>query len=154
MIVPFRITCTVAFSGLMEAAANSYRRSLVVMNSRLLLVELGRIAAKCLCKPPPAHAVLQRVYNSSHLTACSGFLGPLLQVSEASLDAHSSSEEYATRHALHQAQMSKELLELNKALALKEALARKMSQSDSQLEPIQCQYQVMATVPDWEGTRK
>ncbi|KAJ6653097.1 hypothetical protein lerEdw1_010183 [Lerista edwardsae] len=61
--------------------------------------------------------------------------------SDASLEAHSSSEEYATRHALHQAQMSKELLELNKALALKEALARKMSQNDSQLEPIQCQYQ-------------
>nr|XP_034990346.1 chromosome-associated kinesin KIF4A [Zootoca vivipara] len=62
-------------------------------------------------------------------------------VSEGDLDAQGSSEEYATRHALHQAQMSKELLELNKALALKEALARKMSQNDSQLEPIQCQYQ-------------
>ncbi|XP_066483409.1 chromosome-associated kinesin KIF4A [Tiliqua scincoides] len=61
--------------------------------------------------------------------------------SEASLDGPGSSEEYAAQHALHQAQMSKELLELNKALALKEALARKMSQNDSQLEPIQCQYQ-------------
>ncbi|XP_053121421.1 chromosome-associated kinesin KIF4-like [Hemicordylus capensis] len=61
--------------------------------------------------------------------------------SEADAEAPGSSEEYATRHALHQAQMSKELLELNKALALKEALARKMSQNDSQLEPIQCQYQ-------------
>uniref|UniRef100_A0A2D4MKK4 Uncharacterized protein n=1 Tax=Micrurus spixii TaxID=129469 RepID=A0A2D4MKK4_9SAUR len=35
--------------------------------------------------------------------------------------------------------MSKELLELNQALALKEALARKLSQSDRQLKPIQCQ---------------
>ncbi|XP_061445755.1 chromosome-associated kinesin KIF4-like [Rhineura floridana] len=61
--------------------------------------------------------------------------------SEADLGAPGSSEEYATQHALHQAQMSKELLELNKALALKEALARKMSQNDSKLEPIQCQYQ-------------
>nr|XP_056719618.1 chromosome-associated kinesin KIF4-like [Euleptes europaea] len=60
---------------------------------------------------------------------------------EANLGDQSSSEEYATRHALHQAQMSKELLQLNKALALKEALARKMTQNDSQLEPIQCQYQ-------------
>lgn len=38
--------------------------------------------------------------------------------------------------------MSKELVELNKALALKEALARKMTQNDSQLQPIQFQYQV------------
>lgn len=38
--------------------------------------------------------------------------------------------------------MSKELAELNKALALKEALAKKMTQNDSQLEPIQSQYQV------------
>uniref|UniRef100_A0A803SN80 Kinesin motor domain-containing protein n=1 Tax=Anolis carolinensis TaxID=28377 RepID=A0A803SN80_ANOCA len=57
------------------------------------------------------------------------------------LEAQRSSDEYATQHALHQAQMSKELLELNKALALKEALARKISQNDSQLEPIQSQYQ-------------
>ncbi|XP_067325832.1 chromosome-associated kinesin KIF4-like isoform X2 [Anolis sagrei] len=62
-------------------------------------------------------------------------------VSEADLEAQRSSDEYAAQHALHQAQMSKELLELNKALAMKEALARKISQNDSQLEPIQCQYQ-------------
>ncbi|KAH0626149.1 hypothetical protein JD844_000942 [Phrynosoma platyrhinos] len=62
-------------------------------------------------------------------------------VSEGDLDARQASDEYAAQHALHQAQMSKELLELNKALALKEALARKISQNDSQLEPIQCQYQ-------------
>ncbi|KAF7236757.1 Chromosome-associated kinesin KIF4 [Varanus komodoensis] len=69
--------------------------------------------------------------------------------SEADLDVQQSSEEYATRHALHQAQMSKELLELNKALALKEALAKKMSQNDSQLEPIQHLYQT--NIKDLEG---
>ncbi|XP_062822584.1 chromosome-associated kinesin KIF4-like isoform X1 [Anolis carolinensis] len=62
-------------------------------------------------------------------------------VSEADLEAQRSSDEYATQHALHQAQMSKELLEHNKALTLKKALARKISQNDSQLEPIQRQYQ-------------
>uniref|UniRef100_A0A8C3KYU6 Kinesin family member 4A n=1 Tax=Chrysolophus pictus TaxID=9089 RepID=A0A8C3KYU6_CHRPC len=52
-----------------------------------------------------------------------------------------SSDDFTTQHALRQAQMSKELAELNKALALKEALARKMTQNDSQLEPIQSQNQ-------------
>ncbi|XP_008069531.1 chromosome-associated kinesin KIF4A [Carlito syrichta] len=52
-----------------------------------------------------------------------------------------SSDVFTTQHALHQAQMSKELAELNKALALKEALARKMTQNDSQLQPIQFRYQ-------------
>ncbi|NXJ68101.1 KIF4 protein, partial [Rostratula benghalensis] len=52
-----------------------------------------------------------------------------------------SSDDFTTQHALRQAQMSKELLELNKALTLKQALAKKMTQNDSQLEPIQCQYQ-------------
>ncbi|XP_042329355.1 chromosome-associated kinesin KIF4A isoform X2 [Sceloporus undulatus] len=61
--------------------------------------------------------------------------------SSAVSEANRVPDEYAAQHALHQAQMSKELLELNKALALKEALARKISQNDSQLEPIQCQYQ-------------
>ncbi|XP_064015063.1 chromosome-associated kinesin KIF4A isoform X2 [Pogoniulus pusillus] len=49
--------------------------------------------------------------------------------------------DYSTQHALRQAQMSKELLELNKVLALKEALAKKMTENGSQLEPIQTQYQ-------------
>ncbi|XP_045394649.1 chromosome-associated kinesin KIF4A isoform X3 [Lemur catta] len=52
-----------------------------------------------------------------------------------------SSDEFTTQHALRQAQMSKELIELNKSLALKEALARKMTQNDNQLQPIQFQYQ-------------
>nr|XP_003412731.2 chromosome-associated kinesin KIF4A [Loxodonta africana] len=60
---------------------------------------------------------------------------------ETSPETSRSSDVFTTQHALRQAQMSKELLELNKALALKEALARKMTQNDSQLQPIQFQYQ-------------
>ncbi|KAM6300151.1 chromosome-associated kinesin KIF4A isoform 1-T1 [Aegotheles albertisi] len=56
-------------------------------------------------------------------------------------DSKRSSDDFSTQHALRQAQMSKELLELNKALTLKEALAKKMTQNDTQLEPIQSQYQ-------------
>ncbi|XP_060038819.1 chromosome-associated kinesin KIF4A isoform X2 [Erinaceus europaeus] len=52
-----------------------------------------------------------------------------------------SSDGFTTHHALRQAQMSKELVELNKALAMKEALAKKITQSDNQLLPIQFQYQ-------------
>ncbi|NXU53349.1 KIF4 protein, partial [Turnix velox] len=55
--------------------------------------------------------------------------------------AKRSSDDFTSQHALRQMQMSKELMELNKALALKEALAKKMSQNDSQLEPIESQYQ-------------
>ncbi|KAM5247299.1 chromosome-associated kinesin KIF4A-like [Ctenodactylus gundi] len=46
-----------------------------------------------------------------------------------------------TQHALRQAQMAQELGRLNKALALKEALARKMTQDSSQLQPTQLQFQ-------------
>ncbi|XP_037591392.1 chromosome-associated kinesin KIF4A-like, partial [Cebus imitator] len=60
---------------------------------------------------------------------------------ETSPEISRSSDTFTTQHALRQAQMSKELIELNKALALKEALARKMTQNDSQLQPIQFQYQ-------------
>ncbi|NXH20549.1 KIF4 protein, partial [Bucco capensis] len=60
---------------------------------------------------------------------------------EANQESKRTSDDFSTQHALRQAQMSKELLELNKVLALKEALAKKMSQNDSQLEPIQSQYQ-------------
>ncbi|NXG17654.1 KIF4 protein, partial [Grallaria varia] len=64
-------------------------------------------------------------------------------VGEAELgqDCKRSSNDFTTQHALRQAQLSKELLELNKALTLKEALAKKMAQNDNQLEPIQSQYQ-------------
>ncbi|XP_025789618.1 chromosome-associated kinesin KIF4A [Puma concolor] len=60
---------------------------------------------------------------------------------ETSPETSRSSDAFTTQHALRQAQMSKELVELNKALALKEALARKMTQNDNQLQPIQFQYQ-------------
>ncbi|XP_012383481.2 chromosome-associated kinesin KIF4A [Dasypus novemcinctus] len=60
---------------------------------------------------------------------------------EISPETSRSSDAFTTQHALRQAQISKELIELNKALALKEALARKMTQNDSQLLPIQFQYQ-------------
>ncbi|KAM5221785.1 chromosome-associated kinesin KIF4A isoform 2-T2 [Ctenodactylus gundi] len=60
---------------------------------------------------------------------------------ETNQETSRSSDAFTTQHALRQAQMSKELIELNKALALKEALARKMTQNDSQLQPIQFQYQ-------------
>ncbi|KAG5843203.1 hypothetical protein ANANG_G00148260 [Anguilla anguilla] len=52
-----------------------------------------------------------------------------------------SPEAYTTQHALRQAQMSKELIELNKVLALKEAFVRKMCQSESHLEPMQTEHQ-------------
>lgn len=61
---------------------------------------------------------------------------------ETSPNTSRSSDVFSTQHALRQAQMSKELIELNKELALKEALAKKMTQNDSQLRPIQFQYQV------------
>ncbi|NWH66467.1 KIF4 protein, partial [Geococcyx californianus] len=60
---------------------------------------------------------------------------------EMGQDTKRSSGDFTAQHALRQAQLSKELLELNKALTLKEALAKKMTQNDSQLEPIQSQYQ-------------
>eukprot|EP00069_Balaena_mysticetus_P014114 bmy_08450T0 len=60
---------------------------------------------------------------------------------EISPGSSRSSDAFTTQHALRQAQMSKELVELNKALALKEALAKKMTQNDSQLQPIEFQYQ-------------
>ncbi|XP_031800900.1 chromosome-associated kinesin KIF4A [Sarcophilus harrisii] len=60
---------------------------------------------------------------------------------EISPNTSRSSAGFSTEHALRQAQMSKELIELNKALALKEALAKKVSESDSNLQPIQFQYQ-------------
>ncbi|XP_053436903.1 chromosome-associated kinesin KIF4A [Nycticebus coucang] len=66
---------------------------------------------------------------------------PETQVETSPETSSRSSDAFTTQHALRQAQMSKELVELNKALALKEALARKMTQNDSQLQPIQFQYQ-------------
>ncbi|KAF5892965.1 chromosome-associated kinesin KIF4A, partial [Clarias magur] len=63
------------------------------------------------------------------------------QAGNAEPQAKDSPETFTTQHALRQAQMSKELIELNKVLALKEAYVKKMCQNDSHLEPIQTQYQ-------------
>ncbi|KAB5548625.1 hypothetical protein PHYPO_G00057750 [Pangasianodon hypophthalmus] len=61
--------------------------------------------------------------------------------SNAEAQAKDSPETFTTQHALRQAQMSKELIELNKVLALKEAFVKKMCQNDSHLEPMQSEYQ-------------
>lgn len=52
-----------------------------------------------------------------------------------------SPEAFTTHHALRQAQLSKELIELNKVLSLKEAYVKNMCQNDSQLEPMQSEHQ-------------
>lgn len=52
-----------------------------------------------------------------------------------------SPEAFTAHHALRQAQLSKELIELNKVLSLKEAFVRKMCQNDTQLEPMQSEHQ-------------
>ncbi|TNN86865.1 Chromosome-associated kinesin KIF4 [Liparis tanakae] len=56
-------------------------------------------------------------------------------------NAAKDSPEVTTHHALRQAQLSKELIELNKVLNLKEAFVRKMCQNDTQLEPMQSEHQ-------------
>ncbi|XP_013871888.1 kinesin family member 4 [Austrofundulus limnaeus] len=53
-------------------------------------------------------------------------------------------ENFTAHHALRQAQLSKELIELNKVLSLKEAYMRKMCENDSQLEPMQSEHQKTA----------
>ncbi|XP_013925616.1 PREDICTED: chromosome-associated kinesin KIF4-like, partial [Thamnophis sirtalis] len=92
-----------------------------------LFVQLQQIIAQLPKENPPDMDVTEQHSNSA---------------SSVDLEAPQSSDDYAAQHALQQAQMSKELLELNQALALKEALARKLCQSDRQLEPIQCQSQI------------
>ncbi|CAK6970838.1 kinesin family member 4 [Scomber scombrus] len=52
-----------------------------------------------------------------------------------------SPEGFTAHHALRQAQLSKELIELNKVLSLKEAFVRNMCQNDSQLEGMQSEHQ-------------
>ncbi|MEE6508535.1 hypothetical protein FKM82_021704 [Ascaphus truei] len=59
---------------------------------------------------------------------------------ESDSEEKRSSNGVTTQHALRQAQLSKELIELNQALVQKEALARKMAQNDSQQQPMQSEY--------------
>ncbi|XP_073680996.1 kinesin family member 4 [Garra rufa] len=72
-------------------------------------------------------------------TGCSA-AGPSVEIS-TDPQAKECPEAYTAQHALRQAQMSKELIELNKVLALKEAFVKKMCQNDSHLEPMQTEYQ-------------
>jgi len=55
-------------------------------------------------------------------------------------------EGFTAHHALRQAQMSKELIELNKVLALKEAFVKNICQNDGQLEPMQTENQVSCSL--------
>uniref|UniRef100_A0A673XVW7 Kinesin family member 4 n=1 Tax=Salmo trutta TaxID=8032 RepID=A0A673XVW7_SALTR len=73
---------------------------------------------------------------------------------EESSDGPGSGKAFTTQHALRQAQMSKELIELNNVLALKEEFVRKMCQNDSHLEPMQTEHQVGLEMTDWRGKRK
>uniref|UniRef100_A0A8C4I505 Kinesin motor domain-containing protein n=1 Tax=Dicentrarchus labrax TaxID=13489 RepID=A0A8C4I505_DICLA len=66
----------------------------------------------------------------------------ILELKDATAIAGKESPEgFTTHHALRQAQLSKELIELNKVLSLKEAFVRKMCQNDTQLEPMQSEHQ-------------
>uniref|UniRef100_A0AAR2M5V4 Kinesin motor domain-containing protein n=1 Tax=Pygocentrus nattereri TaxID=42514 RepID=A0AAR2M5V4_PYGNA len=78
------------------------------------------------------HLILELQNESAGIAAT---IDAMASGSSTSLDA------YTTQHALRQAQLSKELIELNKVLALKEAFVKKMCQNDSQLEPIQTEHQ-------------
>ncbi|XP_019629575.1 PREDICTED: chromosome-associated kinesin KIF4A-like [Branchiostoma belcheri] len=51
------------------------------------------------------------------------------------------SDEFSTEHALRQAQMNKQLAELNKALQMKQELASKMSQNDNCMEEVRSEYE-------------
>lgn len=59
-----------------------------------------------------------------------------------STSAKDSPDAFTANHALRQAQLSKELIELNNVLSLKEAYVRKMCENDSQLEPMQSEHHV------------
>nr|XP_057934570.1 kinesin family member 4 isoform X2 [Doryrhamphus excisus] len=55
-------------------------------------------------------------------------------------DGKDTPDGFTAHHALRQAQLSKELIELNKVLSLKEAFVKKMCQNDSQLESVQSEH--------------
>ncbi|XP_026508882.1 chromosome-associated kinesin KIF4A [Terrapene carolina triunguis] len=101
----------------------------VVRNLQQVIVQLQDESAACVAASMEAVAEMANSEQESDAQA------------ETSQDSKRSPDAFTTQHALRQAEMSKALIELNKALALKEALAKKMTQNDSQLEPIQSQYQ-------------
>ena len=59
-------------------------------------------------------------------------------------DSSPNSAASPSSHMLRQAQMGRELQELNKALAMKQDLAEKMEQNDDQLTIVKLQYEVSA----------
>ncbi len=65
-----------------------------------------------------------------------------LKQDDTAVAGKDSPEAFTAHHALRQAQLSKELIELNKVLSLKEAFVKKMCQNDTQLEPMQSEHQV------------
>ncbi|XP_067404450.1 chromosome-associated kinesin KIF4A [Emydura macquarii macquarii] len=101
----------------------------VIRNLQQVIVQLQNESAACVAASMEAAAKMANSEQEDDAQA------------ETSQESKRSPDAFSTQHALRQAQMSKELIELNKALALKEALAKKMTQNDSQLEPIQSQYQ-------------
>ncbi|NXI47509.1 KIF4 protein, partial [Galbula dea] len=97
-----------------------------------VICDLQQVLAQLQCENAAAMEAAAEMANSEQDSPAEA---------EAGQDTKRSSDDFSTQHALRQAQMSKELLELNKVLALKEALAKQMTQNGSQLEPIQSQYQ-------------
>uniref|UniRef100_A0A673XV78 Kinesin family member 4 n=1 Tax=Salmo trutta TaxID=8032 RepID=A0A673XV78_SALTR len=80
------------------------------------------------------HVILQLQDESAGLAAT-------IEALAADCGAEGEEKAFTTQHALRQAQMSKELIELNNVLALKEEFVRKMCQNDSHLEPMQTEHQ-------------
>jgi len=78
------------------------------------------------------------------------------QQEQSSPDSSSSSsavmgskeDEMNNKHVLHQAQLSRELQQLNEMLADKQQLAGQMMRSDEQLESVRLQYEVSTVITD------
>lgn len=75
------------------------------------------------------HSVLEKNEAASHSPE---MLEKINSTSTVKLEAPLFSDNYTAQHALQLAQQSKELTELNQALALKEALAQNLAQTDHQ----------------------
>uniref|UniRef100_A0A673XVA2 Kinesin family member 4 n=1 Tax=Salmo trutta TaxID=8032 RepID=A0A673XVA2_SALTR len=90
------------------------------------------------------HVILQLQVRPDEGALTSAGLAATIEALAADCGAaadKNSPEAFTTQHALRQAQMSKELIELNNVLALKEEFVRKMCQNDSHLEPMQTEHQ-------------
>jgi len=60
----------------------------------------------------------------------------------------SKEDEMNNKHVLRQAQLSRELQQLNEMLADKQQLAGQMMRSDEQLESVRLQYEVSTVITD------